>query len=105
MERKKKKKDSDVTGQKPQSLKQIADAMRWECYEKLISERTLGRGLKLVLIPSEHKWKLTISRETSTPTKKDYKTVAKAFFDGRVKHIRQPSENSIEITTAEDWTE
>jgi len=90
---------------KTPSLKEIAEQMKWECYETLISERTLARGLHLTLTPVGHKWKLIISRENAMPTKKDYKSVCKAFFNKRVKHIRQPSENSVEITTAENWTE
>lgn len=82
-------------------LREIAKRMKLEAYNIGVSKRMLGRGLKLTLTPFLEGWKLMLEQDNTTPSKMEYRVVAKAFFDGRVKHISQPAENSIEIITVE----
>lgn len=82
-------------------LTEIATAMKLECYDTGSSKRELGRGLNLALAPSKQGWKLTMFREDTMPSSQEYKIIARAFFNGRVKHIRQPEANAIELTTVD----
>lgn len=82
-------------------LTEIAKQMKLECYEAGYSTRTLGRGLQLMLSPAKQGWKLRMFREDTVPSSHEYKVVSRAFFNGRVKHIRQPDENAIELTTVD----
>lgn len=92
-----------MAGRKAPTLGEIAKEMKWECYERTVSQRTLSRGLQLELTPEGNGWKLKLSREDAMPSNQEYKVVAKAFFNKKVKHVRQPNENAIEMTTAKNW--
>lgn len=81
------------------TLREIAAQMKLECYDTGFSKRTLGHGLVLMLAPSKQGWTLTMSREDKMPSSHEYKIIARAFFNQRVKHVSQPDENAIELTT------
>lgn len=86
---------------KTPTLGEIAEQMKWECYTTNLSQRTLSRGLMLELTPKGHGWKLKMSREDTLPSNWEYKIIARAFFNQRVKHVRQPEANAIELTTVD----
>lgn len=81
------------------SIATMARAMKLECYQHGISQRTLARGLMLTLTPYKSGWKLIMERENISPSKQEYKIIARAFFDKRVKNISQPSENAFALST------
>lgn len=83
------------------TLSEVAKQMKLECYLTGYSKRTLGRGLQLMLAPNKQGWKLTMFREDTIPSNQEYKIIARAFFDQRVKHVSQPDENAIELTTVD----
>lgn len=86
---------------KTPTLKKIAREMKLEAYTSGKSERTLGRGLQLMLAPNKQGWTLTMFREDTIPSNQEYKIIARSFFDGRVKHVRQPNKYAIELTTVD----
>ena len=82
-------------------LTEIAKRMKLEAHNEGKSTRTLFRGLSLELKPYKQGWSLTMWRENTAPSKTEYKVISKAFFDGRVHHLSQPSENAIELITVD----
>lgn len=80
-------------------LKEIAKDMKIETHNSGKSYRRLWGGLELTLVPYKQGWQLTLRRENSEPSKTEYRVISKAFFDGRVKHLNKPDENSLEIKT------
>jgi hypothetical protein len=80
-------------------LTEIAKDMKIESYNTGKSYRRLWGGLELTLTPYKQGWQLTLRRENTEPSKNEYRIISKAFFNGRVKHLSQPNENSLEIKT------
>lgn len=80
------------------SMATIAREMKLECYQHGISQRTLSRGLMLTLTPHRNGWKLIMERQNKEPSKQEYKMIAKAFFDKRVKHIAKIERNGFMLT-------
>jgi len=80
-------------------LTEIARIMKLEAYHAGYSTRTLSHGLHIALEPYKQGWRLLMWREDAEPSKQEYKVIAKAFFNQRVKHVSQPDENAIELTT------
>lgn len=80
------------------NIETIARAMKLECYQNSISQRTLSRGLMLTLTPYKQGWKLIMERNNTPPSKQEYKIIAKAFFNKRVKNILKVSENAFMLT-------
>jgi len=83
-------------------LTEIAKRMKLEAYQTGKSERKLFRGLEITLTPYKDGWKLKMERENTEPSKTEYKVVSKAFFDGRVHHLQQPSKNALELITVKN---
>lgn len=80
------------------SMTTMARAMKLECYQHGISQRTLARGLMLTLTPYKSGWKLIMEREDISPSKQEYKIIARAFFDKRVKNIAKIERNGFMLT-------
>lgn len=80
-------------------LVEIAKRMKLEAYYTGSARRTLWRGLQLTLTPHLQGWCLKLQREKVPPSSMEYRVVAKAFCDARVKSVSQPSPFVIEILT------